>query len=88
MNRNYGEIVTMENKEIMRNQSFLFTSVFKPALIFIAALSILVFKGYVSGKLLMGLVLLDYFTTDLINKVPIAICFLIFAILISWAVIS
>ncbi len=55
-------------------------------LVFTGALAILLLHGYVSSKLLMGLVILDYFTTEYLKKIPTPICFVIFMVLTYLAV--
>ncbi len=77
----------MENQKTTSRRDSIFADIFKPALIFIGAFSILLTKGYVSAKLLMGLVLLDYFSTEFIKKLPMPVCFIIFMILTTLAVI-
>lgn len=76
----------IEDKEIPAQGQSAFRDNFKPALIFIGALSILLTKEYVSAKMLMGLVMLDYFTTDFIKRLPMPVCFIIFMILTALAV--
>jgi len=76
----------MSETETIKGRSYLYTNVFRPLLIIIGALSILLSKEYVSAKLLLGLLLLDYFTTDFVNKIPVPICFGIFLILTTIAV--
>ena len=69
-----------------KKRSFFFTDIFRPMLIILGALSILITKGYISATMLMGFTLLDYFTTNFSNKIPLPICFAIFVILTSLAV--
>ena len=76
----------MSETETIKGRSYLYTSVFRPLLIIIGALSVLLSKEYVSAKLLLGLLLLDYFTTDFVNKIPVPVCFVIFVILTTIAV--
>jgi len=69
-----------------KKHSFFFTDLFRPMLIILGALSILISKGYISATMLMGFTLLDYFTTNIINKIPVPVCFVIFVVLTSLAV--
>ena len=57
----------------------------KPGLILIGALSVLIFKGYVSAKLLSAIIILDYFTYEFIKKLPMPVCFIIFMALTAAA---
>lgn len=68
-----------------KTHSFFYTDIFRPMLIILGALSIVMTKGYVSATMLIGFTLLDYFTTNFINKVPVPICFVIFVVLTSLA---
>ena len=68
-----------------KTHSFFFTDIFRPMLIIIGALSILFTKGYISATMLIGFVLLDYFTTNFSNKIPVPICFAVFVVLTSLA---
>ncbi|MDH3975214.1 MAG: hypothetical protein OEV42_13110 [Deltaproteobacteria bacterium] len=76
----------MSETETIKDRSFLYSNLFRPILLMIGALSILLAKGYVSAKLLLGLIFLDYFTTNLVNKLPVPFCFAIFVILTILAV--
>lgn len=69
----------------VNGRSFFYVDTFRPVLLMIGSLSILLTKGYVSAKLLLGLIFLDYFTTNLVNKIPVPLCFLIFVILTTLA---
>ena len=64
----------LENLEESAENTFKARDFIKPAIILAGALFVLMMKGYVSAKLLMGLVLLDYFTTDFIRKLPLPVC--------------
>lgn len=76
----------MPETNTMKSRSFFYSNLFRPILIMVGALSILLTKEYISAKLLLGLVFLDYYTTDLVNKIPIPLCFAIFVILTTIAV--
>ncbi|MDT8317649.1 MAG: hypothetical protein RQ824_06625 [bacterium] len=69
-----------------KKHSFFFTEIFRPMLIILGALSILITKGYISATMLIGFTLLDYFTTNLSNKIPVPVCFAIFVALTTLAV--
>ena len=66
-----------ENTELVKSSRNPFMDAVKPGLILLGALLILLVKGYVSAKLLMGLIILDYFTTDLVKKIPLPFCLII-----------
>ncbi len=68
-----------------KTHSFFYTDIFRPMLIILGALSILITKGYISATMLIGFTLLDYFTTNFSNKVPVPVCFIIFMVLTSLA---
>lgn len=68
-----------------KKHSFFYTDIFRPMLIILGAFSILVAKGYISATMLIGFTLLDYFTTNLSNKIPVPVCFVIFVVLTSLA---
>ncbi len=75
----------MTESAATKKHSFFYTDIFRPMLIILGALSILITKGYISATMLMGFTLLDYFTTNFSNKVPVPVCFIIFMVLTSLA---
>lgn len=70
------ENVTSEKKESQVK------NVIKSALIIVGALAVLFTKEYVSAKLLMGLVFLDFISTGFVSKIPMPVCFIVFMALI------
>ena len=66
------ENVTVEKKDKM------IKNVIKSALIIVGALAVLFTKEYVSAKLLMGLVFLDFVSTGFVSKIPMPVCFIVF----------
>ena len=68
-----------------KKHSFFYTDLFRPMLVIMGALSILMTKGYISATMLIGFTLLDYFTTNFVNKIPVPVCFIVFVVLTSLA---
>ena len=67
----------IENDEKLTEDKYSVKDFLKTGLVLAGAMSILMWKGYVSGKLLTGLVLLDYLTTGYVRKIPLPICIII-----------
>lgn len=65
-------------EEVVEKKSAFTRDTLKPGLILVGALSVLIFKGYVSAKLLSAIIILDYFTYEFIKKLPMPVCFAIF----------
>ncbi len=87
MDYNIDHAETDEKTPDKEPERTIFQDIIRPLLIFIGALAILMTKGYISAKLLLGLIMLDYMTKGYINKIPLPICFIIFMVLTTLAVI-
>ena len=75
----------MEYNEVQ--ETSLFREHLKPLFILVGAFMVLAVKGYVSAKLLMALVILDFLTFNIVSKIPLPVCFLLFMILTTLAVL-